>query len=250
MSRISTYPIDSAVNVDDLLIGTDSVDSNITKNYSILSIVGLSTLQAVLDAGNTATQTINLTGTVNSTDVQTVGMGVTGAFTDTNSQPGTANDVLTSTGTAVDWSDTLTLSGLTVNGVVVSTNTGNLSTVPVTFVKMNNLGSSVTALIVGQGVGTYIQVLSATYKLTSNTTPFSFTTDLTIGTETSVQFVLPFAAANLASTGAAVFHPYSIATGGVLGENEALVIGSASNPTTTDGDAGVEIDIIYRVITV
>lgn len=41
MSRISTYPIDSVVNVDDLLIGTDSEDSNITKNYSIESIVDL-----------------------------------------------------------------------------------------------------------------------------------------------------------------------------------------------------------------
>ena len=41
MSRISTYPIDTTVDVNDLLIGTDSVDSNITKNYTIESIINL-----------------------------------------------------------------------------------------------------------------------------------------------------------------------------------------------------------------
>jgi len=41
MSRISTYPIDATVDVNDLLIGTDSVDSSITKNYTIESIINL-----------------------------------------------------------------------------------------------------------------------------------------------------------------------------------------------------------------
>ena len=34
MARISTYPIDTVVDTADLLIGTDSEDQNITKNYS------------------------------------------------------------------------------------------------------------------------------------------------------------------------------------------------------------------------
>ena len=38
MAKISTYPSDSNLNADDLLIGTDSEDSNATKNYSISSI--------------------------------------------------------------------------------------------------------------------------------------------------------------------------------------------------------------------
>ena len=38
MAKISTYPSDSNLNADDLLIGTDSEDSNATKNYSIGSI--------------------------------------------------------------------------------------------------------------------------------------------------------------------------------------------------------------------
>jgi hypothetical protein len=41
MARISTYPIDSSVNVNDFVIGTDSEDSNITKNYTIASIISL-----------------------------------------------------------------------------------------------------------------------------------------------------------------------------------------------------------------
>ena len=42
MSKISTYPIDSNVNVKDYIIGTDSDDGNITKNYTISSIIALS----------------------------------------------------------------------------------------------------------------------------------------------------------------------------------------------------------------
>ena len=41
MSRISTYPIDTVVDTADLLIGTDSEDQNITKNYTIASIISL-----------------------------------------------------------------------------------------------------------------------------------------------------------------------------------------------------------------
>lgn len=38
MARISTYPIDTTVVGDDILIGSDADDANITKNYSINSI--------------------------------------------------------------------------------------------------------------------------------------------------------------------------------------------------------------------
>lgn len=42
MSKISTYPIDSNVNVNDYIIGTDSDNNSITKNYTISSIIALS----------------------------------------------------------------------------------------------------------------------------------------------------------------------------------------------------------------
>lgn len=35
MARIATYSQDTSISVDDLLIGTDAEDSNITKNYKI-----------------------------------------------------------------------------------------------------------------------------------------------------------------------------------------------------------------------
>ena len=41
MARISTYPIISTPTVDDLLIGTDVNDLNITKNFTIGEIGGL-----------------------------------------------------------------------------------------------------------------------------------------------------------------------------------------------------------------
>ncbi len=35
MARISTYSLDASISADDLLVGSDAEDSNITKNYSI-----------------------------------------------------------------------------------------------------------------------------------------------------------------------------------------------------------------------
>ena len=50
MARISTYPIDTSVNTSDFLIGTDSEDSNITKNYTIASIISLATSGGYINA--------------------------------------------------------------------------------------------------------------------------------------------------------------------------------------------------------
>ena len=50
MSRISTYPIDTVVDTADLLIGTDSEDQNITKNYTIASIISLATSGGYINA--------------------------------------------------------------------------------------------------------------------------------------------------------------------------------------------------------
>ena len=53
MSRISTYPIDTVVDTADLLIGTDSEDQNITKNYTISSIISLATSGGYINAAVT-----------------------------------------------------------------------------------------------------------------------------------------------------------------------------------------------------
>jgi len=50
MSRISTYPIDTVVNTSDFLIGTDFDNENITKNYTIASIISLATSGGYINA--------------------------------------------------------------------------------------------------------------------------------------------------------------------------------------------------------
>jgi hypothetical protein len=81
MSKISTYSLaDSPLQLSDRLIGTEaprpipSITPLATKNFSLGELLQLfssnfpaATLQAVLDAGNIATQDITLTGTINVT---------------------------------------------------------------------------------------------------------------------------------------------------------------------------------------
>ena len=41
MAKISTYPIASPVTLTDIVIGSDALHSNVTKNFTVLSILGL-----------------------------------------------------------------------------------------------------------------------------------------------------------------------------------------------------------------
>lgn len=98
MSRISTYPIDTVVDTADLLIGTDSEDSNITKNYTIASIISLAEssidLAEVLAVGNTATNNITLTGIMTATTVD----GTNGTIVTFGSTTGTIVTLGSTTG--------------------------------------------------------------------------------------------------------------------------------------------------------
>ena len=73
MSKISTYSNSSPVVVTDKLIGTNTAGTpaNGTKNFLVgdlqTLIQGNTNLQTVLDAGNTATKDVTLTGTFQST---------------------------------------------------------------------------------------------------------------------------------------------------------------------------------------
>jgi len=70
MAKISTYDNASPVALSDKIIGTSvgATPTNATKNFLISDLLALFeseiTLQDVLDAGNTATQDINLTGNI------------------------------------------------------------------------------------------------------------------------------------------------------------------------------------------
>ena len=119
MARISTYPIDAVVDTGDLLIGTDSEDSNITKNYTIASIIALAEssidLAEVLAVGNTATNNINLTGIMTATTVN-----------------GTIGNITTVNSTNIANSASVATTGLTATTGVIATlgsSTGNITTV-------------------------------------------------------------------------------------------------------------------------
>ena len=87
MARISTYDRDLVVSREDILIGTDSQDSSITKNYSVGSLIDFISLSSggVVDTNYylsaiTADQNTGVvTFTVNGTDNQTLTLG-TAAF--------------------------------------------------------------------------------------------------------------------------------------------------------------------------
>lgn len=83
MARISTYANSTPVLLTDKMIGTNTAGTpaNATKNFLVSDLLTLFqsniTLQNVLDAGNTATQSITLTGAI----TQTGNFGITGNLT-------------------------------------------------------------------------------------------------------------------------------------------------------------------------
>tara|TARA_R100001463_G_scaffold4815_1_gene17221 strand:+ start:545 stop:997 length:453 start_codon:yes stop_codon:yes gene_type:complete len=85
MPKISTYANSSPVLLTDKLVGTNTAGTpaNATKNFLVSDLLSLFqggiTLQNVLDAGNTATQSITLTGAI----TQTGDFGITGNITQT-----------------------------------------------------------------------------------------------------------------------------------------------------------------------
>ena len=72
ISNQSAYPAAATPALDDYLIGTDVSDSNATKTFTLGDITGLTpadTLEAVLTAGNVATNNIILTGDITCTNI-------------------------------------------------------------------------------------------------------------------------------------------------------------------------------------
>ena len=86
---------------DDLLIATDVSNENKTVTFLVSDIIGgtgvLQGLQSVLDTGNTATENINLTG-----NITVIGTVYPTTITAAGSV-GTAGQILSSTGTGLQW---------------------------------------------------------------------------------------------------------------------------------------------------
>lgn len=178
MAKISTYPIDSSVSLADYVIGTDAEDSNITKNYTIGSLIALAAqnidLAEVLAAGNTATNNITLTGDITCTNFK-----ATGTISDSSSSVGTAGQLLSSTATGTQWVSPN--SGLYINGYI---------------------GTSAVTTIASQGVGvplnfTYTQGLASSFTALNNRVSYT-------GTETKV-FAITIAVTVTGTTGDGIF---------------------------------------------
>jgi len=124
MSKISTYEVAPVPKLSDKLIGTSvgGEIEDITYNFTLLELLELflpiipaNNLQGVLDYGNTATQDINLFGTITTTNLDvtdTANLFITylneethlvGSLFDSADSVGTAGQVLTSTGDGVEW---------------------------------------------------------------------------------------------------------------------------------------------------
>lgn len=131
IENTTVYPL-TTPSADDFIIGTDTSDDNRTVSFSISTLTaagGLQGLQSVLDTSNVATQNINLTGNI--TVVGTVAPTTITAAAST----GTAGQVLSSTGTGIQWvaasaasccslDDTLTVGNTTTQDI---NTTGNVA---------------------------------------------------------------------------------------------------------------------------
>ena len=111
MAKISTYPsADNPLLLSDRLIGTEAIrpvpspTPLATKNFSLADLLQLfsanfpaPSLQAVLNTGNTATQNITLTGTINTTLIKPINIE------DTSGSQGLTFQVLSKGTSSINW---------------------------------------------------------------------------------------------------------------------------------------------------
>ena len=193
MTKIKNYELDSTINDDDKVIGTDGLPGpsfGKTKNYSIGSLVtyienqldpvdGSGTLNTIpiwtpdgdtlgdsiltFIPGNTEITVggkLNVTSTLNVVGNTTVAsLTLQGYLADVNGEYGTAGQLLSSTGTAVDWQDFSTLVPNNITG------SGTLNTIAMFTPDGAAIGDSV---IVQNAAGTRIDI-NSTLAVNGNT---------------------------------------------------------------------------------
>ena len=187
MSKISSYGIVSPPVAGDLVIGTNTIDSNKTKNFRVEDIAALAatpTLSEVLTAGNTATNNLTLIGSLSITGtsvfngstqfgptgttdfghlVEFGAITLEGTVRDGFSSVGTAGQVLSSTGTGVQWVNSSELNVLSVATAIdqelVAANTR----------KQVDFGAAVsTAYFSLASDGTITAITAGTYSISIN----------------------------------------------------------------------------------
>jgi hypothetical protein len=186
MSKISTYSLaDSPLQLSDRLIGTEaprpipSITPLATKNFSLGELLQLfssnfpaATLQAVLDAGNIATQNINLTGTINVTLIKPTNIE------DMLGSQGTTFQILSKAIGGFNWVDppvsiTLTTTGSSgpstlIGGVLnIPVYTGGIGTIP-NLQQVTDKGATTTNdITVSKATGTsFFQAIAGGNSLT------------------------------------------------------------------------------------
>jgi hypothetical protein len=120
IENTTVYPL-TTPSVDDFIIGTDTSDENRTVSFSIESITATSLLQglqSVLDTQNFATEDISLTG-----NITLVGGYIYPTQILAGGASGTAGQLLSSTGTGIQWVDTSVIASNTLQEVTTAGNT-------------------------------------------------------------------------------------------------------------------------------
>ena len=176
IENTTVYPTVTPAS-EDLLIATDVSDNNKTVTFLVSDVAGTGVvaqgLQSVLDTGNTATQDISLTG-----NITVVGTITPTTLTASNGL-GTAGQILSSTGSALQWIDSPSISCCDLDSVMAAGNT-------------TSRDLNITGNILMSGVGTGLKLtngvdmtLAAGSSITSSDV-INFGTTLNFGATTAI----------------------------------------------------------------
>lgn len=196
MGKISSYGVVSDPQLGDKLIGTKIGGSPIngTYNFTIQQLAdlisGQITLQEVLDAGNTATKNINLTGIINATTLNVGNITSTGIVTsanavvngylkDKNNSAGTSGQLLSSTVTGTQWIDAPSgsVNIYNANGTLTGNRVVTMGSYYLSFDK----DLTINGLTVGKGLGNVLTNTAVGNFALSNNTIGAYNTSVGYG---------------------------------------------------------------------
>ena len=113
------------------------------------------------------------------------------------------------------------------------------------------LNTTPLTIVAAQGVGTAIEVISASVKIDFNTTAYATNTTLQLispGGATLVQATTTTVLAVTQNTHTGFIRTAPVASGGSIFENTALTV-NVFNGNPTAGDSDITVYITYRIIT-
>ncbi len=155
IENTTVYPTVTPAS-EDLLIGTDVSDNNKTVTFLVSSVSGAGGvaqgLQSVLDTGNSATQNLSLTGNI------TVVGTITPTTLTASNGVGTAGQILSSTGTGLQWIASPSVSCCDLDSVMAVGNTTSRDLLITGNIDMSGIGK---ALKLSNGVDMTLAVGSS-----------------------------------------------------------------------------------------